>query len=388
MGGVSAEFIQKGLKGQFWICFLEMRRVVFPNCLVALLFVTGGPSKEKWGESSFNFLPATSARAAKRKSTLPWEAPGGDWRAAAPSLWGWGAPGGQLARDAGRGKPLPCTPPLANGAWSGPAAALADLSPAANLRPLGLSSRPGSRPSSLPAAPSARKPSAAGPARPAKSPPARPSSGPERFPAPRRRPGSEGGAEPRGSPARWIPGPLRRVRGAGRRRARPADTARRLKLCCSRDGAVVTSSRSGWRGPGCGPAARARWRAGPCSRPRPRLCAPSAAGGRGQRSAEPAPLAVKLAPAGSFSRRRSEVAPPLRLGGGDGVGVQGPKAEVPGETKGEEVGRESFFSVALRLGRAREQSALCICFGLFFVFNQIMTKLDLKTQASSPHIPS
>lgn len=198
-----------------------MRRIVFPNFRVALLFVIVRPSQEKWGESSFNFLPATSARATKRKSTLPWEAPGGNWGTAAPSLSRWGAPGGGLASDAGHGRPLPCTPPLANGARSGPAAALAGLSPAANRRPQGRSPGPGSRPpSSLPAAPLARKPSAAGPTRPATSPPARPSPCPERFraSAPRLRRGCRA---PRLTCA-LDPGAARR--GAGRRRARPADS--------------------------------------------------------------------------------------------------------------------------------------------------------------------
>lgn len=69
---------------------MEIPRVVFPNFRVAaLLFVTGGPRKEKWGESSCNFLPATSLGAAKRKSTLPLEAPGGVGDPV-PRLLGWG----------------------------------------------------------------------------------------------------------------------------------------------------------------------------------------------------------------------------------------------------------------------------------------------------------
>lgn len=46
-------------------------------------------------------------------------------------------------------------------------------------------------------------------------------------------------------------------RGRSEGRGAQASKARRLKLCCSRDGAVVTSSLNGWRGPGRDPAARA-----------------------------------------------------------------------------------------------------------------------------------
>lgn len=96
-----------------------------------MLFLTVGPSKEKWGGgrgggSSFNFLPATSARAAKSQSARPWEAGRGLGDGCAQPV-GMAAPtptrGGVLDPDAGRGKPLPCAPALANGAWRGPAAA-------------------------------------------------------------------------------------------------------------------------------------------------------------------------------------------------------------------------------------------------------------------------
>lgn len=132
----------------------------------------------------------------------------------------------------------------------------------------------------------------------------------------------------------------------------------------------------------------ARWRAGPCSRPRPRLCAPSAAGGSGLQSAEPAPLWGRLAPAGWFPRRRSAVEAALRLDLEDGVGVQGPRAGVTGKTKDGE--GEKFFSLVLLLeGPVGKHCALCLfllCFCFFFP-HQIMPKLGLK-RVSSSHIPS
>lgn len=134
------------------------------------------------------FLPATSSRAAKRKSTLRREAPGGGWETAGPSLWGWGATHGGLAPDAGRGKPLPCTAPLANGAWSGPAA---------NRRPQGRSPWPRPRgPSSVSASPARRQPSQPGPPHPLPrgQAPAPNASGPPTS-APRRRRSSEPAAD-------------------------------------------------------------------------------------------------------------------------------------------------------------------------------------------------
>lgn len=255
-GEESGGICSKGAWGQFWFCFLEIRRVVFPNFRVAQLFVTEGPSKENWGESCCNFLPATSPGTAKRKSTLPREAQAGAGSCGTPPF-GPGTRGGGLAPDAGRGKPLPCTPPLANGAWSCPPAAQAVLSPAANRRPQG---PPTASPSSLPAAPAA-------PWRPAR---------PARAGPPHTRPRGQAPAgtvsEPRGGSlaAQGAPSPQLTCaldpgaapRGAGRRRSRPAD---------SNFVALRTAQSSLPRG--AGGAARAvtqqlaRWRAGPCSRP-------------------------------------------------------------------------------------------------------------------------
>lgn len=194
------------------------------------------------------FLPATSSRATKRKSTLSREAPGGGWETAGPSLWGWGATHGGLAPVAGRGKPLPCTAPLANCAWGGPAA---------NRRPQGRSPWPRPRgPSSVSAV---RRTAAAVPTRPATSPPARPNPGPERLRAPRRLPGGVGAPSPRLTCAL---DPRAARRGVGCRRARLAD---------SNFVALGTAQSSLPRG--AGGAARAvtqwlaRWRSGPYSRP-------------------------------------------------------------------------------------------------------------------------
>lgn len=131
--------------------------------------------------------------------------------------------------------------------------------------------QPGPRPrppSSLPAAPaelppsSARRtpaPSAAGPTRPPTSPPARPSTRPDGFRAPPRRPRDGGGAK---SAAHLRAGSRAARRGAGRGRARPAD---------SNFVALGTAQSSLPRGAGGAAQALtqqlARWRAGPCSHP-------------------------------------------------------------------------------------------------------------------------
>lgn len=284
-----------------------------------MLFVTGGPSEEKWGESSFNFLPATSPRAAKRKSTLPWEAPG---RAGG----GGGCAQSVGMRDAGparrpRAAP-PCAPPLANGAWRGPAAAPTVLSPAANLRQLCISLGPrfGRRAPPPPPPPRAAPPAPPRPARPAQPGPPKPRPRGQ-APAPRvsephaSAPAAEGAPSPQLTCA-LDPGAARR--GAGRRRVRPAD---------SNFVALGTAQSSLPRGAG-GAARRvtqqlARWRAGPCSRP---LARP------------PAPLALRapVTPAPTPPARRAH-------------GCEGPRAVVrgactpPGGCRAEEMRPNLYF---------------------------------------------
>lgn len=47
--GSQERFVERGLGGNSGFAFLERSRVVFPKVRVALLFVTGGPSKRKVG---------------------------------------------------------------------------------------------------------------------------------------------------------------------------------------------------------------------------------------------------------------------------------------------------------------------------------------------------
>lgn len=75
-----------------------------------------------------------------------------------------------------------------------------------------------------------------------------PALAPEQSRAPGRRPAAEGGSAAHLRSVSWSCSEGRGAQGSA---------ARRLKLCCSRDGAVVTSSRSRLRGPGCDPATRA-----------------------------------------------------------------------------------------------------------------------------------
>lgn len=131
-----------------------------------------------------------------------------------------------------------------------------------------------------------------------------------------------------------VPGAARR--GAGRGQRGP-----QMKLCCSRDGAVVTSSPSGRRGPGFDPAARAVARRAlqPPARPRARGlgcrlpgCAPSAPGRSGRPSARSGPLSGKGLPQpGRVGAEEVQTSLSSALGGG--VGVRGAqRAEAPGET--------------------------------------------------------
>ncbi|XP_078303844.1 uncharacterized protein LOC144616581 [Panthera onca] len=127
-------------------------------------------------------------------------------------------------------------------------------------------------------------------------------------------PAAEGAPGPRLT-CTLDPGAARR--GAGR--WAQASAARRLKLCCSRDGAVVTSSRSGRRGPGCDPAARAVARRAlqPPARPPapPALARPGCPGAdtparlahgcQGPAASRP----PSLHPCGSFPRRRTATEP-------------------------------------------------------------------------------
>ena len=124
--GESEEFVQRGLWGRSGFCLLEMRRGVSQTSKWLCSSSLSGQAKKSGGESSFNFLPATSARAAKNQSARPWEA-GRRLGDGCAQPVGMAAPtptrSGVLDRDAGHGKPLPCAPALANGAWRGPAAA-------------------------------------------------------------------------------------------------------------------------------------------------------------------------------------------------------------------------------------------------------------------------
>lgn len=105
---------------------MEMRRGVSQTSKWLCSSSLSGQAKKSGRESSFNFLPATSARAeeSERASLGSRAGAGGqlrpacrDGRTPPPT------PGRGLACDAGYGKPLPCTPALANSTWRGPAAA-------------------------------------------------------------------------------------------------------------------------------------------------------------------------------------------------------------------------------------------------------------------------
>lgn len=177
-----------------------------------------------------------------------------------------GARGVGLAPVAGPGRPLPGIAALRGGSLRGLGCSQAGLSPESKQPPQGRNTgrdlrhpvpllHPHSqRPTTRPAPPNPNE---------FRIPPPAPSST-SAPPTAGRPPGS------RDSPARWIPGQLRG--GAGRN----SSATSRLKLCCSRDGAVVTSSPSRRRGPGCDPAARAAARRAlqPPAPPAPRLRAP------------------------------------------------------------------------------------------------------------------
>lgn len=177
------------------------------------------------------------------------------------------------------------------------------------------------------------------------------------FPSPHARASAaEGAPSPRLTCA-LDPGAAGRGAGCGAQ----ASAARRLKLCCSRDGAVVTSSRSGRRGPACDPAARAVARRA-LQRPAraPALRAPGgpgadsgsaraglrgAAGGRGGRP-------PSLHPAGSLRRGRNATEPVFsRLG----FSRPPPRAGVPGgntptpQTKRWGWRKRKFSSFALKV---------------------------------------
>lgn len=245
-------------------------------------------------------------------------------------------------RDAGparrpRAAP-PCAPPLANGAWRGPAAAPTVLSPAANLRQLCISLGPrfGRRAPPPPPPPRAAPPAPPRPARPAQPGPPKPRPRGQ-APAPRvsephtSAPAAEGAPSPQLTCA-LDPGAARR--GAGRRRVRPAD---------SNFVALGTAQSSLPRGAG-GAARRvtqqlARWRAGPCSRPlaRPPARAPGSArpgypGADSPGSSRPRLRGASgggprsLHPSGWLPRGRNATEPVFsRLGLEGGVGVQGPQ---------------------------------------------------------------
>ena len=72
--GESEEFVQRGLWGRSGFCLLEMRRGVSQTSKWLCSSSLSGQAKKSGGESSFSFLPVTSARAEKSQSALPWEA--------------------------------------------------------------------------------------------------------------------------------------------------------------------------------------------------------------------------------------------------------------------------------------------------------------------------
>lgn len=285
-----------------------------------------GQAKKSWEESSFNFLPATSARAEKSE------------RASLGSRAG-------LAWNAGDGKPLPCTPALANSIWRGPAAAPGCFE---IPRPNRVAAR---GPDSGRRARSLQRPPHATP-----SPPALPARatepGPRAFRGPPRRcRGCRGGAP---SPATHL---RARSRGRSEGCGAQASRARRLKLCCSRDGAVVTSSRRGWCGPGGDPAARAVARRALQPPAPPAL---RALGRGGKRTA------VRLRPSGggSFQPGRFRAEDVLDRGRWCwGSGAQNWSSK---ENKGWERRKRKFFCLVLRLeNHLRKHGALCsflLCF--------------------------
>lgn len=162
------------------------------------------------------------------------------------------------------------------------------------------------------------------------SPPAPPSPDPERFGGPH---GDAAAAEGERRAPRLTcaldPGAARRGAGLGAQASR----ARRLKLCCSRDGAVVTSSRSGWRGPGGDPAARAVARRALQPPAPPALRALGCGGKR---------ATVRLRPSGGGSLQPGRFRAKMCWIREDGVGVPGPRTGVPRKTKDGKGGRESF----------------------------------------------
>lgn len=224
---------------------------------------------------------------------------------------------------------------------------------------------------------------------PTTSPPARPSPRPDGFRAPRRRPGGGGAPRPRLTCAP-VPGAARR--GAGRGQGGP-----QIKLCCSRDGAVVTSSPSGRRGPGFDPAARAVARralqppARPPARSGPRVPSPwlRALGSREKRAA----VRRVWTPLGKAGPNRVGSALKKCSGACSRVwkvvlGFRGPREPRfqekthPTHKQSSGGGRRESFSVWCCLARRSCQRAACS------VLCQIMPKPDLKKHGSPPHISS
>lgn len=270
----------------------------------------------------------------------------------------------------------PCTPPLPNGARRGPAAGPTVSSPAANRRQQGSSPGPGSRPPSAPQPPAVPRrphPSAQrsrpnpAPHNPARRTKPRHPPPPTAFPSPTPAPRRPKGRPARGSPARWIPGPLRGARGAGERS--PQTQTLLLSGRRSRHFLAEPAAR-----PGRVTQQLARWRAGPCSRPPPALRArvprrrrlPGSAGPRLRGAAGGRP--PRLQPSGSLTRGRNATEPVsqtwvwkvvLEFRDPGELGVPGETHPTP-QTKGWGRRKRKFFSFALRLeGQVRKRSALC-----------------------------
>lgn len=147
----------EGTWGQFRFYFLEIPRVVFPNFRVALLSVTGGPSKEKWGAVGGVILTSflRPRRGLRRgRARFPGKHPAEAKAGSTPPL-GLGEPGGGL-NPGRRPREAPSLHTSSRERRLEPPAAQAVLSPAANHLSPGRS--PSSRPwpsSSLLAAPAA-----------------------------------------------------------------------------------------------------------------------------------------------------------------------------------------------------------------------------------------
>lgn len=313
--GESEEFVQRGLWGRSGFCLLEMRRGVSQTSKWLCSSSLSGQERKGGKVPLTSFLqPSASAH--------PWEAGRGLGDCCAQPV-GMAAPtptrGRVPARDAGHGKPLPCTlrPPMVPGKARTAAPGCSEIP-----RPNRVAARariPVAElaPAAAPASPPQRR-------RP--SPPAPQSPNPERSGPPCGAAAAKRGAEPRDSPARWIPGRLGGARGAGEQ---GPQTQTLLSLSGRRS---RHSSRSGWRGPGGDPAARAVARRALQPPAPPALRAL----GRGGKRA-----AVRLRPSGEA--RSSLVVSALKMCWmrEDGVGFKGPELEFQGDKDGKG-GRESF----------------------------------------------